>query len=60
MIRTKYELIRRNGNVCVEMDAEFEEDIMHKFYNYHDIHNFSQGINLTNLLTIFVTNMIVE
>ena len=40
MIRTKYELIRRNGNVCVEMDAEFEEDIMHKFYNYHDIHNF--------------------
>ena len=40
MIRTKYELIRRNGNVCVEMDAEFEEDIMHKFYNYRDIYNF--------------------
>ena len=40
MIQTKYELIRRNGNVCVEMDAEFEEDIMHKFYNYRDIYNF--------------------
>ena len=40
MIRTKYELIRRNGNVCVEMDAEFEEDITNKFYNYRDIHNF--------------------
>ena len=40
MIRTKYELIRRNGNVCVEMDAEFEEDITHKFYNYRDIYNF--------------------
>ena len=40
MIRTKYELIRRNGNVCVEMDAEFEEDITNKFYNFRDIHNF--------------------
>ena len=40
MIRTKYELIRRNGNVCVEMDAEFEEDITHKFYNHRDICNF--------------------
>ena len=40
MIRTKYELIRRNGNVSVEMDAEFEEDITHKFYNHRDIYNF--------------------
>ena len=40
MIRTKYEVTRRNGNVCVEMDAEFEEDITHKFYNYRDIYNF--------------------
>ena len=40
MIRTKYEIIRRNGNVCVEMDAEFEEDITNKFYNFRDIHNF--------------------
>ena len=40
MIRTKYELIRRNGNACVEMDAEFEEDITHKFYNHRDIYNF--------------------
>ena len=40
MIRTKYELIRRNEDICVEMDAEFEEDIIHKFYNYLDIYNF--------------------
>ena len=40
MIRTKYELIRRNRNLCVEMNAEFEEDITHKFYNHHDIYNF--------------------
>ena len=40
MIRTKYELIRRNGDVSVEMDAEFEEDITHKFYNHNEIYNF--------------------
>ena len=40
MIQTKYELIRRNGNVCVEMNAEFEEDITHKFYNHRGIYNF--------------------
>ena len=40
MIRTKYELIRRNENVSVEMDAEFEEDITHKFYNHREIYNF--------------------
>ena len=40
MIRTKYEVIRRNGDVSVEMDAEFEEDITHKFYNHRDIYNF--------------------
>ena len=39
MIRTKYELIRRNENVSVEMDAEFEEDITHKFYNHNEIYN---------------------
>ena len=40
MIRTKYEITGRNGNVCVEMGAEFEEDITHKFYNHSDIYNF--------------------
>ena len=60
MIRTKYELIRRNENVSVEMDAEFEEDITHKFYNHHEIYSFTRDINLPILLTIFVTRIIVK
>ena len=40
MIRTKYELKRRTENVSVEMDAEFEEDITHKYYNHRDIYTF--------------------
>ena len=40
MIRTKYELKRRNGNVSVEMEAEFVENITHKYYNLDDIYDF--------------------
>ena len=40
MIRTKYELKRRNENVSVEMEAEFEENITHKYYNLDDIYDF--------------------
>ena len=40
MIRTKYELKRRNENVSVEMDAEFVENITHKYYNLDDIYDF--------------------
>ena len=40
MIRTKYELKSRNENVSVEVDAEFEEDITHKYYNHRDIYTF--------------------
>ena len=40
MIRTKYEVIRRTENVCVEVDAEFEEDITYTFSNYNEIYNY--------------------
>ena len=40
MIRTKYELKRRHENVSVEMDAEFVENITHKYYNFRDIYDF--------------------
>ena len=40
MIRTKYEIKRRTENVSVEVDAEFEEDITHKYYNLGDIYDF--------------------
>ena len=50
MIRTKYELIRRNGDVSVEMNAEFEEDITHKFYNHHEIYNFFSRYKFTEFI----------
>ena len=50
MIRTKYELIRRNGDVSIEMDAEFEEDITHKFYNYSEIYNFFSRYKFTEFI----------
>ena len=53
MIRTKYEQIRRNGNVSVEMDAEFEEDITHKFYNHNEIYNFFSRYKFTDFLDDF-------
>ena len=40
MIQTKYEIKRRTENVSVEVDAEFEEDITHKYYNLGDIYDF--------------------
>ena len=53
MIRTKYEQIRRNGNVSVEMDAEFEEDITHKFYNHNEIYIFFSRYKFTDFLDDF-------
>ena len=53
MIRTKYEQIRRNGNVSVEMDAEFEEDITHKFLNHNEIYNFFSRYKFTDFLDDF-------
>ena len=53
MIRTKYELIRRNENVSVEMDAEFEEDITHKFYNHNDIYRFYSRYKFTDFIDDF-------
>ena len=53
MIRTKYELIRRNENVSVEMDAEFEEDITHKFYNHNEIYNFFSRYKFTDFIDDF-------
>ena len=53
MIRTKYEQIRRNGNVSVEMDAEFEEDITHKFHNHNEIYNFFSRYKFTDFLDDF-------
>ena len=53
MIRTKYEQIRRNGNVSLEMDAEFEEDITHKFYNHNEIYNFFSRYKFTDFLDDF-------
>ena len=53
MIRTKYELIRRDGDVSVEMDAEFEEDITHKFYNHHEIYNFFSRYKFTEFIDEF-------
>ena len=53
MIRTKYELIRRNGNVSVEMDAEFEEDITHKFHNHNEIYNFFSRYKFTDFVDDF-------
>ena len=50
MIRTKYELKRRNGDVSVEMDAEFEEDITHKFYNHNEIYNFFSRYKFTEFI----------
>ena len=53
MIQTKYEIIRRNGNVSVEMDAEFEEDITHKFYNHNEIYNFFSRYKFTDFVDDF-------
>ena len=53
MIRTKYEQIRRNGNVSIEMDAEFEEDITNKFYNHNEIYNFFSRYKYTDFLDDF-------
>ena len=53
MIRTKYEIKRRNGDVSVEMDAEFEEDITHKFYNHHEIYNFFSRYKFTEFIDDF-------
>ena len=53
MIRTKYELKRRNGDVSVEMDAEFEEDITHKFYNHNEIYNFFSRYKFTEFIDEF-------
>ena len=53
MIRTKYEIIRRNENVSVEMDAEFEEDITHKFYNHNEIYNFFSRYKFTEFIEDF-------
>ena len=53
MIRTKYELIRRNENDSVEMDAEFEEDITHKFYNHNEIYNFFSRYKFTDFIDDF-------
>ena len=53
MIRTKYELIRRNENVSVEMDAEFEEDITHIFSNHNEIYNFFSRYKFTDFINDF-------
>ena len=53
MIQTKYELLRRNGNVSVEMDAEFEEDITYKFYNHNEIYNFFSRYKFTEFIDDF-------
>ena len=53
MIRTKYEQIRRNGNVSVEMNAEFEEDITHKFYSHNEIYKFFSRYKFTNFVDDF-------
>ena len=53
MIRTKYTEKRRVDNVIVEKDAEFEEDITHKFYNYDDIYNEFTNYNFTEFVDEF-------
>ena len=53
MIRTKYEQIRRNGDVSVEMDAEFEEDITYIFSNYNEIYNYFSRYKFTDFWNDF-------
>ena len=53
MIRTKYEVIRRNGDVSVEMDAEFEEDITYTFSNYNEIYNYFSRYKFTDFWNDF-------
>ena len=53
MIRTKYEVKRINGRVSVEKDAEFEEDITHKFYNHNEIYNFFSRYKFTEFIDEF-------
>ena len=53
MIRTKYEVIRRNGDVSVEMDAEFEEDITYTFSNHNEIYNYFSRYKFTDFWNDF-------
>ena len=53
MIRTKYVEKRRTENVVVEKDAEFEEDITHRFYNYDDIYNEFSQYNFSDFIDEF-------
>ena len=53
MIRTKYTEVRRTDNVVVEKDAEFEEDITHKFYTRDDIYKEYSRYKFTEFIDEF-------
>ena len=53
MIRTKYEVKSINGEASVEKDAEFEEDITHKFYTQNDIYKFFSRYKFTEFIDEF-------
>ena len=53
MIRTKYTQKRRNGDITVEKDAEFEEDITHKFYTQNDIYKEFSKYKFTEFIDEF-------
>ena len=50
MLRTKYMEKRRNGNITIEKEAEFEEDITHRFYRQNDIYNKYSTYNFTEFI----------
>ena len=53
MIRTKYEVKRRNGDVSVEADAEFEDDITYTFSNYNEIYGYFSRYKFTDFWVDF-------
>ena len=53
MIRTKYREIRRNGVITVEKEAEFEEDITHKFYTRDGIYKEFSKYKFTEFIDEF-------
>ena len=53
MIRTKYEVTRRNGDVSVEMDAEFEDEITYTFSNYNEIYGYFSRYKFTDFWNDF-------
>ena len=53
MIKTKYEVIRRTGNVSIEADAEFEEDITRTFFTYNEIYGYFSRYKFYDFLEDF-------